>query len=182
MLTPWKKSYDKPKQHMKKQRYYFADKDPSSQSYGFSSSHVQIWELDHKEGWAPEDWHFQIVVLEKTLESLLESKEIKLVSVLKEINPKYSSEGLMLKLKLQYFGHLMERADSTEKTLILGKIEGRKRRGWQRMRWQDGIIDSMDMSLSKLGETVNGVQGRLVCYSPWGCKELDTMQLLNNNN
>ena len=96
------------------------------------------------------------------------------LSILKEINPKYSSEGLMLKLKLQYFGHLMERADSTEKTLILGKIEGRKRRGWQRMRWQDGIIDSMDMSLSKLGETVNGVQGRLVCYSPWGCKELDT--------
>ena len=73
------------------------------------------------------------------------------LSILKEINPKYSSEGLMLKLKLQYFGHLMERADSTEKTLILGKIEGRKRRGWQRMRWQDGIIDSMDMSLQYMG-------------------------------
>ena len=88
----------------------------------------------------------------------------------------------MLKLKLQYFGHLMERADSSEKTLILGKIEGRKRRGRQRMRWQDGIIDSMDMSLSKLREIVNEVQGSLACCSLWGCKELDTMSLLNTNN
>ena len=96
-------------------------------------------------------------------------------SVLKEISPEYSLEGLMLKLKLQYFGHLMQRDDSLEKTLMLGKIEGRKRSGWQRTRWLDGITDSMDMSLSKLQETVK------VC-SPLGCKESDMTEWLNNNN
>ena len=89
------------------------------------------------------------MVLEKTLESPLECKEIKSVNP-KGINPEYSLEGLMLKLKLQYFGHLMRRPDLLEKTLMLGKIEGRKRRGQQRMRWLDGIIDSMDMNLHKL--------------------------------
>ena len=93
-------------------------------------------------------------------------------SILKEISPEYSLEELMLKLKLQYFGHLMRRTDSYEKTLMLGKIEGGRRRRWQRMRWLDGVTNSMDMSLSKLWE-LGDRQGGLVCCSPWGCKESD---------
>ena len=99
-------------------------------------------------------------------------------SILKEISPEYSLEGLRLKLKLQYFGHLMQRTDSLEKTLMLGKTESRNRRGWQRMRWLDGITDLMDMSLSKLWELVMG-QGILASYSLWGRKELDMTQPLN---
>ena len=115
---------------------------------GFSSGHVWMWELDYKESWAPKNWCFWTVVLEKSLER---SKQIQ-PSILKKISPRCSLEGLMLKLKLQYSGHLMRRADSLEKTLMLGKIGGRRRRGWQRMRWLDGITDLMDMSLGGLQE------------------------------
>ena len=101
-------------------------------------------------------------------------------SILKEINPEYSLEGLMLKLELQYFGHLMQRADSLGKTLMLGKTKGKRRSGQQRMRWLDGIIDSMNINLSKLGDSEG--QGSLGCYSPWGHKESDTTEHLNNNN
>ena len=132
MLAPWKKSYDQSRQHIKKQRHCFANKDPSSQSYGFSSSHVWMWELDYKESWAPKNWCFWTVVLEKTLESPLDCRRSN-QSILKEISPEYSLEELMLKLKLQYFGHLMPRADLFEKTWFWERLkaggEG-DNRGW----------------------------------------------------
>ena len=154
MLAPWKNSYDKTILCIKKQRYYFAYKGPHSQSYGFSSSHIWMWELDHKESWVPKNWCFWTVVLENTLESPLDCKKIKPVHT--KGNRSWIFTGRTdAKLKLQYFGHLIRRADSLEKTLMLGEIEGRKRRRWQRVRWLDGIIiDSMDMSLSKIPQLV----------------------------
>ena len=153
MLAPWKQSYDKPRQGIKKQRHHFANKGPSSQSYGFSSSHVWMWELDHKEGRALKNWCFWTVVLEKTLESPLGCKEIQ------PVHPKSNQSWLFIgrtdaEAGTPYFGHLMQRTDSLENTLMLGKIEGGRRRGRQRMRLLDGITDSMDMSLSKLQEIV----------------------------
>ena len=157
------------------QRYHFANKGPYTQSYGFFSSHVWIWELRHKEGWVLKNWCSPTVVLEETPESPLDSKEIKPVNP-KENQP-YSLEGLMLKLKLQHFGHLMWRADSLKETLMLEKIEDRRRRGWQRLRWLDGITDSVDMGLSKLWETVKDSKA---WHAAMERKELDMTERLNS--
>jgi len=143
----------------------------------FSNNQVWIWELDHKNGWVPKNWCLWTVALEKILKSPLECKIEKVV--LKETSPEYSLEGLRLKLTLQYFGHLMQGVDSLEKTLMLEKIEGRKRRGWQRMIWLDGITDSMDMSLIEQALRVGDGQRILACYSPWGFKKSDTTEQLN---
>ena len=129
-----------------------------------------MWELDYKESWAPKNWCFWTVVLEKTLESALDSKEI---------NPGCSLEGLMLKLKLQYFGHLIWRADSFEKTLMLGKIEGRRRRGGQRMRWLDGIADSTQWTLVWVNSGSWWWTESPGVLQSMGHKESDTTEWLN---
>ena len=172
-LVPWKKNCDKPKQCIKKQRHYFAYKGPYSQSYGFFSvvrygcvswtiKKAECQRTDAFELWC---WRnlFRVPWTARRSNH----------SILKVINPDYSLEGLMLKLKFQYFGHLTWRADSLEKTLMLGKREGKRRRGWQRMRWLDSITDSKDKNLSRLQEIVKEKEN-LVCCSPWGGKELDT--------
>ena len=149
MLAPWKKFYDKPQQHTKKERHHFADNSAYSQSYGLSSSHGRMWELDHKEDWVSKNWELWCWRRLLRVPGLQGDQPI-----LKQIYPEYSLEGLMLKLKLQYFGHLMRKANSLEKTLMLGKIEGKRRRGRQIVRWLDNITDSTDMNFSKLQEIV----------------------------
>ena len=173
--------YDKPRQHIKKQRHYFANKGPSSQSYGFSSSHVWMWQLDHKESWVSKNWCFWTVVLEKTLQSPLlrvpwtaRSNQ----SVLKEISPEFSLGGLML--KLQYFGHLMRRTDSLEKTLMLGKTESRRRRRWQKMNEMIGWHHRLNGHKFEQAPGDGEGQGSLACCRPWGHKESNMTWQLSN--
>ena len=160
--------YDKPRQHIQKQRHYFANKGPYSQSHGFSSSHVGMWELDRKEDWAPDNWCFCNVVLEKTLERVPWRARSSNQSILKEINPEYSLEGLML--KLQYFGHLMRRANSLENTLIdAGKDweleEKGGEKGWD--VWMASLTQwTRIWANSRI--IVKDRQGRLARCSPWG--------------
>ena len=149
MLTPWKESYDQPRQHIKKQRHYFANKGLSSQGYGFSRGHVWMyWTIKKAERRRIDA--FDLWCWRRLLRVPWTARRSN-QSILKEISPGCSLEGLMLRLKLQYFGHLMWRADSLEKTLMLGGIGGSKR-GRQRMRWLDGITDPMDMGLGGLQE------------------------------
>ena len=149
MLAPWKKNYDKPRQHIQKQRHHFAYKGHIVKAMVFPGvmHGCESWtikKVEHQRIDAFKLWCWRRLLRVPWTERRSNQ------SILKEINSEYSLEGLMLKLKLQYFGHLIQRADSLEKTLMLGKIEGKRRRGCQRMRWLDSITDSMDMNLSKL--------------------------------
>ena len=153
MLASWKKSYDQPRQHIKKQGHYFANKGPSSQSYVFPvvMYGCESWTIKKSECWGIDA--FELWCWRRLLRVPWTARRSN-QSILKEINSEYSLEELMLKLKLQYFGHLKRRTDSLGKILMLGKIESRRRRGWQSMRWLDHITDLTDTNLSKLQELV----------------------------
>ena len=153
MLVPWKESYEKPRQYIKKQRHHFANKDPYSQSYGFSSSHVWVWELDYKKSWVLKNWCFWNVLLEKTLESLLDCKEVQ------PVNPKGNQSWIFIgRTDAEAEVPILWPPDTisqlTGKDPDAGKDWRQEEKGWQRMRWLDDIINSMDMSLSKLLELV----------------------------
>ena len=151
--APWKKSYDKPRQCIKKQRHYLATKGLYSQSYGFPAVTYGCESWTIKKAECRRIYIFELWCWRRPLRVSWTARRSN-QSILKEINPEYALEELMLRLKLQYFGYLMLRADSLEKTPMMEKIEGGRRRGRQRMRWLDGSTDSMDMSLNKLREMV----------------------------
>ena len=164
--TPWKVSYDQLRQHIKKQRHYFVNKVPYNQGYGFSSGHVWMWELDYKEIWLRRIDAFEPLHWRRLLRVPWTARRSN-QSILKEINPGCSLKGLMLKLKLQYFGHLMWRADSLEKTLMLGKIEGR------RGATEDEMVGwPHPLNGHGFGWTpgVGHGQGGLVCCHSWYCR------------
>ena len=175
MLAPWKKSYDQSKQHIKKQRHYFANKHLSSQSYGFSSSHVQILELDPEvERWRIDA--FELWCWRRLLRVPWTARRSN-QSILKESSSEYSLEGRMLTLKLQYFGYLIWGTDSLEKSLMLGKIEDGKRRRQQRMRWW--MASPTWWTWVWASSRSWWWTGNPVCCSPWGRKESDTTEQLN---
>ena len=173
MLAPWQKSYDKPRQNIKKQRHYFANKDPYSQSYGFSSSHVWMWELDRKEGWAPKNWCFWTVVLEKTLESPLNRKEIK------PVHPKGNQSWIFI-----------GRTDAAAETPILWPPDAKNwligkyldaGKDWRQEKGmtEDEMVGWHHQLNGHEFERVLGGdegQGSLVCCSPWGHKESNTTE------
>ena len=179
MLAPWKKSNDKPKQHIKKQRHYFADKDPSSQSYGFSSTHVGMWELDNRKGWAPKNWFLRTVVLEKTLESPLDCKEFK------PVNPKGNQHWIFI-----------GRADAEVEAPILWPPDAKS---WLTRKdpdagedWRQEEKRAAEDEMVGWYQRLNGhefaqtpgdgkAQGSLLCCNPWGRKESDMTERLNNN-
>ena len=148
MLVPYKENYDQPRQHIKKQGHHFANKGPYSQSYGFSISHVWIWEIIKTTECQRID-AFELWCWRRLLRVPWTARRSN-PSILMEINLEFSLKGLMLKLNFQYYGHLMWRANLLEKTPMLGKIEGRRRRGQQRIRWSDGIADSVPLEESHL--------------------------------
>ena len=167
-LLPGRKAMTNPGSILKSKDIILWTMVPYNQSYGFSSSHVWMWELDHKEGWVLKNWWFWIVMLEMTIEGTLDCKEIKLVNP-KENQPWIFIEVLIRKLKLQYFSQLMQRADSLKNTLKLVKTEGKRGRQWQRMRWLDSITDSIWANSRRQWR-----MGSLICCSPWGYIESDT--------
>ena len=153
MLTPWKESYDQPREHIKKQRHYFADKGLSSQGYGFSSGHVWMWELDYTESWAPKNWCFRTMVLEKTLESLLDNKEIQ------PIHPKGNQSWIFIgrtdaEVETSILWPLAVKSWLTGKDPDAGKAQGWEEKGTTEDEMVDGITNSMGMSVSKLRELV----------------------------
>ena len=179
MLAPWKKTYDKPRQHIKKQRHHFADKDPYSQSCVFSSSHVQMWDLDHRKGWVPKNWRFQIVVLEKTLESPLDCKEIQLV------HPKGNQFWIFIgKTDAEVESPILWPSDAMSWLIGKDPDAGKDWRQEERGMTKEEMVGWHHWLSGREFEQALGDsegQGSLACCSPWGCQELDMTEQLNNN-